>query len=451
MRAALYLRQSLDRAGDGLAVARQREDGEAICAARGWTPVAYVDNDTSASSGKKRPAYTRMLSDIAAGNIGAVVVWDLDRLHRRPIELEHFMELADTHKVALATVTGDVDLSTDNGRLFARIKGAVARSEVDRKAARQKRAARQKAEAGKMRSTVRPFGFTLEGNLIPSEADLIRQGYSAVLSGDSIRSIAAKWNGTSTTTKGGEWLGSTTRRVLMSPRNAGLSVYQGQVVGKAVWPAIVPEETFRVVQDLLSNPERRPWSNERKFLLSGILECGRCNDGTKLASGVQSKTGNALYVCRKCNGNSCQADAADKQVEHLMILFLSSDDAADVLIDRERVDVAALREEERVTLERMDKLAIDFYAKQTLTESQFQAASGSLQAQLEAVRGILRDATKSAVYEDLIGPNAAATWDGLGLARRRAAITTRFRFVLQPTGRGRKFSPDNIVGLPANS
>ncbi|WP_251991419.1 hypothetical protein, partial [Mycobacterium tuberculosis] len=32
----------------------------------------------------------QMLADITAGKIAAVVAWDLDRLHRRPIELEAF-------------------------------------------------------------------------------------------------------------------------------------------------------------------------------------------------------------------------------------------------------------------------------------------------------------------------------------------------------------------------
>ena len=81
------MRQSMDRDGTGLAVARQREACAKLCADRGWEPVEYVDNDVSASNGKTRPSYTRMLADIAAGRIGAVVVWDLDRLHRRPIEL----------------------------------------------------------------------------------------------------------------------------------------------------------------------------------------------------------------------------------------------------------------------------------------------------------------------------------------------------------------------------
>lgn len=95
MHAAIYLRISSDPTGEQLGVTRQREDCERLCAEKGWTPVEYVDNDISASSGKRRPSYERMLADIRDSKLGAVVCWDLDRLHRRPIELEAFMALAD--------------------------------------------------------------------------------------------------------------------------------------------------------------------------------------------------------------------------------------------------------------------------------------------------------------------------------------------------------------------
>jgi DNA invertase Pin-like site-specific DNA recombinase len=108
MRAAAYLRQSKDQNGTGLAVARQRKDCLKLCCERGWEVTEYVDNDVSAYSGVIRPAYTRMLADIEAGKVDAVVVWDLDRLHRRPIELEHFIDLADRCHLALATVSGEI-------------------------------------------------------------------------------------------------------------------------------------------------------------------------------------------------------------------------------------------------------------------------------------------------------------------------------------------------------
>ena len=106
-----------------------------------------------------RPDYARMLTDIRAGRIDAVVVAQLDRLHRRPIELEEFINLADEKHLALACVSGDVDLATDDGRFMARVMGAVARKEMERKCWRFKRAAEQRAETGEQWWSVRPFGF----------------------------------------------------------------------------------------------------------------------------------------------------------------------------------------------------------------------------------------------------------------------------------------------------
>jgi hypothetical protein len=141
--------------------------------------------------GKKRPAYERMLADIREGRVGAVVCWHLDRLHRQPIELERFVELADTHRVALATVTGDVDLSTDDGRFMARIMGAVARKEIERKRARQLRAAQQKAEQGRPQWR-KAFGYLDDGSHQPDPvtAPLVAEAYRAVLAGGSISDIA---------------------------------------------------------------------------------------------------------------------------------------------------------------------------------------------------------------------------------------------------------------------
>jgi DNA invertase Pin-like site-specific DNA recombinase len=80
--AGLYCRISQDRLGGQLGAKRQREDCENYAVQRGWTVAdVYVDNDVSASSGRRRPEYERMLADVEAGRIDAVVTWDLYRLH----------------------------------------------------------------------------------------------------------------------------------------------------------------------------------------------------------------------------------------------------------------------------------------------------------------------------------------------------------------------------------
>lgn len=89
----------------------------------------YADKDMSAYSGKPRPAWERLNSDIGAGPVDAIASWHVDRLTRSPRELEDVIDLHDGHGVQLATRTGEIDLSTPTGRLIARTVGAAARSQ----------------------------------------------------------------------------------------------------------------------------------------------------------------------------------------------------------------------------------------------------------------------------------------------------------------------------------
>src|SRR2546430_2502409 len=95
-RAGIYVRISSDPAGLRAGVERQRTDCRRFCEARDWDVTeVYEDNDTSAYSGKARKGYAKLLDDLSAGVIDAVVVWHPDRLHRLPRELEDFIDLIE--------------------------------------------------------------------------------------------------------------------------------------------------------------------------------------------------------------------------------------------------------------------------------------------------------------------------------------------------------------------
>jgi hypothetical protein len=140
VRAAIYLRVSLDSTGEQLAVRRQCEDCRKIATDRRWTVVGEdVDNSVSASGKKARKDYDAMVEAYKADEFDALICWDLDRLTRNPRQLEDWIEAAQDRKLLLVTANGEADLSTDAGRLFARIKASVARAEIERKGARQRR------------------------------------------------------------------------------------------------------------------------------------------------------------------------------------------------------------------------------------------------------------------------------------------------------------------------
>lgn len=151
-RAAIYCRISRDdREGSGLGVKRQETDCRALAKRLGWTVAeVYTDNDVSAYSGKPRPAYKRMLGDLRAGNVNAVLAWHTDRLHRSPRELEEFIDVIEAGKAVVHTVqAGPLDLSTPSGRLVARNLGAAARYESEHKAERIRRKHLESAEQGR--------------------------------------------------------------------------------------------------------------------------------------------------------------------------------------------------------------------------------------------------------------------------------------------------------------
>lgn len=136
-KAAIYLRISQDREMDGLAIERQREDCENLAQFRRWDVIeTYVDQSKSATDRTAiRPDYDRMVADYLLGRFDAIICYDLDRLTRQPRQLEDWIDAAELRGLALVTANGDADLSTDGGRMYARIKAAVARAEMERKSA----------------------------------------------------------------------------------------------------------------------------------------------------------------------------------------------------------------------------------------------------------------------------------------------------------------------------
>ena len=446
MRAAVYLRVSLDRTGEGLAVERQQQDCLAMCEARGWQPVIYCDNDTSASTGV-RPEYQRLLSDIKAGSIQAVVVWDLDRLHRRPIELEQFMELADEKKIALATVTGDVDLSTDNGRLFARIKGAVAKAEVERKSARQKRALLQRAQAGKGWGT-RAFGYTSQDEIVPVEAAAVRAAHESIQAGGTLTGIAAKWNADGLLTAKGSnlWTGHSVRRVLLNPRYAGIREYRGERY-PAAWEPIVPEVSWQKTVLVLSNPARGGRNKRfRRGLLTGIAMCGLCNTPLGIGTSGEKKRIRKVYTCKADNCHGIQRDQKRVElfIEDVVVERLSRPDALKLVMRQPNLDTEKLRLEADSLHERRKALALNL-AKGLMDENDVSEAVNYIAGRLREIESLLFDATAEKVFDGLIGASdVRAAWLELGLDRQRAIIERLITVTVNPAPRGRGWHPDRI-------
>ncbi|MBA2507373.1 MAG: recombinase family protein [Nocardioidaceae bacterium] len=459
-RAALYARISSDD-GSALGVGRQIADCQKLAAEKGWTIVeAFVDNDVSASNGKARPEYDRLLAALTDGRADALVVWDIDRLTRTPRELEDVVDLADKHGVALASVGGEVDLATPQGRLTARLKGNVARHEVEQQSRRLKRKFQERAEAGKPHGKV-AYGYRRhavhddQGRVVGSvelldeaQAAVVREVARRLLAREPVRRIVAELNTRGVPTpRGNDWDGTMLRQVMLRQRNASRRVHRGEVIGKGDWPPLLDEDTFDRLHAMLTDPSRRTTrGNEVKHLLSGIAKCGidGCGGTMRVTNARMNGTKHAptSYNCRKCNRVRRKKVDVDELVEAVLVARLERPDGPDLLAG----DPAALRDaSERVeALQARLDLAADNYAEGKITGEQMTRITAKLRPQLDDSRARLRAAAPSPDLERFAAGDVQAAWTTADIEVKRAVITMLVEITITPAGSGGRFAPETV-------
>lgn len=453
---AIYVRISKDDRGDLLGVKRQEKDCRALAARKGW-PVTelYVDDDVSAYVPGKRPEYARLLADMKEGRVDSLVVYDLDRLHRHPWELEEFFRTCDAAAVThLASVSGDFDLATSDGQLMARIMGAVAKKSSDDGSRRLQRKHQELAEAGKPSGGgARPFGYEYDGmRIVPDEAEMIRDAARRLLMGEPMASICRGWNDAGMLTGSGSlWRVGTLRNMLLSPRLAGLRAYKGEIVGEAAWQAILERPVWEQVRALLTDPARRQERPARASLLTHLARCGRCK--AKLV--VAPVEGRATYRCQKgpgklgCGGLAIVAAPFEDIIEKALLHrcdspgFLEALSGATADGDAEGAEAAAAITKAEAKLAELAQM----WAASEITRAEWMAARRPVEAALDAARRRIRRRTKTTAIEGLTAPGALREqWPSLPLHRKRAILAAALdRIEVAPARRGyNRFDPLRI-------
>jgi len=305
---ALYVRISSDPLNLRAGVERQLADCETIAKNRGWAPTqVFEDNDRSAWSGK-RPAFEAMLEDIRCRRVVAVIAWDMDRLVRQPRDLERFLDTcADARLTSVLTAQGDIDLTSHDGQLHARILAAVAKKESDDKSRRVRRALTDKGERGLWRGGSAPWGYAQDKGMltvVPEQADVVRRAAVTIIEGGSLRSIV-EWGVGPVTRQG--W-----RSLLLSPTIAGIT-HTGH---RAVWEPIIDDRIAANLKATLENPSRLTHKgNALAHWVSGLLFCGSCNGQMGYRRRERNGVDYSRFVCVVCQGVSIIAKATADFIE----------------------------------------------------------------------------------------------------------------------------------------
>jgi site-specific DNA recombinase len=452
--AAIYARISSDPSGQALGVQRQLEDCRKLAADRGWVVAdEYVDNDVSAYSGKPRPEYERMLADIRDGLRDAVLVYNMDRLTRRPIELEEFTAVCEAAGLRqVTTATSDVDLGTDDGLFMARITAAVAAKESARKSARVRRKMQQNAELGLPGGgSNRPYGYEADKVTInPGEALIVREIVTRYIAGESARAIAQDLDARGILTATGvRWRSTTIRGILLSPRIAGYRSHRGEIVAKGVWEAIITPEERQQVLNIQESNKTTGKRSPRRYLLSGLLRCGKC--GGKLYA--SPRPNERRYVClsgpdhRGCGGIMINAPKAEEWLTAAVLYRLDTPEMETVLTGQHAHDdrYTVLSAERSRLQAKMAELTV-MWTDGDISRVEWKTARDRLEGQLSGVDQQLSRLTTATALDRLVGHGEAlrAGWEGMTLERQHSIVRAVLDYATINPGTVNRFDPGRI-------
>ena len=346
LRCAIYTRKSTEEGLDQEfnSLDSQREAAEALIQSQrreGWIalPESYDDGGFTGAN-MDRPALTRLLQAVEAGEVDCVVVYKVDRLSRSLLDFTRMLSLFEKHNVSFVAVTQQFNTSTSLGRLTLNILLSFAQFErelIGERTRDKMSAARRK---GKWVGGCPVLGYDVDpagGRLVVNEeeAERVRTIFALFEEYGSARLTLPEierrgWRLKSWTLQtgqfhaGGPFTLNSLRRLLTNILYTGAIRHKGQSY-PGEHAAILSPSTWERVQSLATHRgalARGKSRNKHLALLSGLLYCDTC--GTRMVYSYSGKNDRKYpyYVClnaqRKgwavCPGKSLSAGAIEESV-----------------------------------------------------------------------------------------------------------------------------------------
>ena len=385
-------------------------------------------------------------------------------------------------------MTGSLRMEKGRDTFDAEIRVLVA-NKASRDTARRVAAARERqARTGKFGGGVRRFGFCAgppavpdgvrtadvvcpwhggrdcKGGIttIPDETRVIADCSERLLQGVSLRALAAELRERDApTVTGTAWTAETLRDMLLRPRNAGLTVYRGEIMEgvAAPWEPIVGREVFAAVVALLTDPGRRtsPGAAPR-WVGTGVYRCGKCTPVgavTERPVTVQVTLGGRAprYRCKDHNHLTRNVTHVDNAVFAHVLYALTHPRAYELLAPAAPdVDAPALRAERTAIRKRLATMAEDEVLG-LKTRAQVIAATRRGNARIAEIDEVLNaNVTADPLAAVVNAADPVKAWTGMETADQRVIVDRLCTVTILPSGRtGRGFDPATLSIKPKHS
>jgi site-specific DNA recombinase len=320
MNIGIWIRVSTEDQARGESPKNHEQRAHMYAELKNWKPVELYD--LSGVSGKSvidHPEAQRMLADIKAGKIKAIIFSKLARLARNVRELLEIADHFQKYGANLVSIEESIDTSTPAGRLLFTVIGALAQWEREEISARVAASVPIRAQQGKPTGGRGPFGYQwIEKRLVinSAEAPIVKKLFNAFLRNRKLLTTADEMNHRGLRTRNGAMWGKTTvKRILTDPTYKGLkrANYSRSKGNKKSWELkpqkdwvffdvepIIPEPTWNEVNAVIQqNAAPFPITPPPigKYAFSGLLTC-ECGQPMYVMKYEGMKV--PRYMCRGC-------------------------------------------------------------------------------------------------------------------------------------------------------
>jgi DNA invertase Pin-like site-specific DNA recombinase/uncharacterized coiled-coil protein SlyX len=319
---ALYERLSKDDGDkpESCSIETQKNILEEYAKQNGLTPYRHWTDDGHSGKDFNRPAFQDMMSEIEKGNIGTVVVKELDRFGRAYLESGLYRETFRKAGVRFISLAEGHDSNNGDGDDFTPFREVINEFYLRQYSKKIKQAFRSRGMAGKHTSSYPPYGYLKSPEdkhqwIVDRDVcDIVKRIFAMTIEGYGPYQIACRLQeekvlipGAYLATKGAglhqrktfdnpyNWGSSTICAILKKKEYLGHTVnfkstkdsYKDKrnhyvpedewVIFEDTHEAIIEQPTFDAVQRIRANVKRRPDGWGYVHPLTGLLYCADCN------------------------------------------------------------------------------------------------------------------------------------------------------------------------------
>ena len=312
-RVAAYCRDSTDSEEQLTSYNTQKKVyTEMILSNKEWTLVdIYADEGISGTQAKKRDEFNRMIKDCLDGKIDYIITKSVSRFARNTVECLDYVRMLKARGIGIIFEEQNIDTLKTDSELYLVIYAGFAQSESESISKNITWAVRKNFEDGIVRYNYKRMvgykkGADGKPEIIPEEAEIIKEIFSAFISGKTVREICDKLLADGVQTKCGKqiWKPATILGILRNEKYCGDAILQKTVtvdciskkkkkntgdapmyyVHNAHAPIISREDFNKAQEKLVSRSAIQPASAKSmtaqgrysRYALTDVLKCGEC-------------------------------------------------------------------------------------------------------------------------------------------------------------------------------